>query len=174
MSGPDLFPVRYLERGMHSGYFYMLAGLLSFSMLGIFHKVADVTKCRPSAINALIYAWSLLFSILTVTMIQRAPLTAPPSVFWIGIPFGVSASIAILAFQAGIRHGDIATSWLAINLSSGIPTVASILIYGEPLISRKIIALLLIPVSMGLLWIDKRRADRAAITEPVAAAKETQ
>ena len=48
------------------------------------------------------------------------------------IPFGIAASIAILAFQAGVKHGNIATSWLAINLSAGIPTVASILIYDEP------------------------------------------
>lgn len=162
---------------MHSGHLYMIAGLLSFSLLGIFHKVADVKKCSPSAINALIYAWSLLFSIVTVILIQRGSVTAPISVFWIAIPFGVSASIAILAFQAGIRHGDIATSWLAINLSSGIPTVASILIYGEPMTTRKTIALLLIPVSMALLWMDKRRADVAAAkrsAQPAVAAKETQ
>jgi hypothetical protein len=81
-------------------------------------------------------------------------------VIWIAIPFGVSASIAILAFQAGIRHGDIATSWLAINLSAGIPTVASIMVYDEPLSLQKIIALVLIPVSMSLLWLDKRASDR--------------
>jgi EamA domain-containing membrane protein RarD len=146
---------------MKLGYLYMLAGLLSFSMLGIFHKIADVKRCRPSAVNALIYGWSLLFSLITVTLIQGVSVSAPSAVVWTGIPFGVFASIAILAFQAGIRHGDISTSWLAINLSSGIPTVASILIYGEPLTTRKTIALVMIPVSMTLLWIDKRRADRA-------------
>jgi EamA domain-containing membrane protein RarD len=148
---------------MKLAYIYMIAGLLSFSMLGVFHKVADVKKCRPAAVNALIYGWSLLFSILTVTLVRGSTLSAPADVIWTGMPFGVSASIAILAFQAGIRHGDIATSWLAINLSSGIPTVASILIYGEPLTTRKTIALLMIPVSMSLLWVDKRRADRARI-----------
>lgn len=155
----------------------MIAGLLSFSTLGVLHKVADVKDCRPAAVNALIYAWSLLFSIATVTMIQRTSVAAPVPVIWIAIPFGISASIAILAFQAGIRHGDIATSWLAINLSSGIPTVASILIYSEPLSLFKTIALLLIPVSMTLLWIDKRRSDRAPAepgpVEPATLQKES-
>jgi drug/metabolite transporter (DMT)-like permease len=145
---------------MDAAYLYMIAGLLSFSVLGIFHKVADVAKCRASAINALIYASSLLFSAMLVTFIYGQQLGAPARVFWIAIPFGVSASVAILAFQAGIRHGNIATSWLAINLSAAIPTVGSILIYSEPLTPRKAAALLMIPASMALLWIDKRRGER--------------
>lgn len=145
---------------MNTGYLFTLAGLLSFSTLGVLHKVADTKKCRPAAVNALIYGWSLLFSIITVILIQKSTPAAPLPVVWIALPFGVSASIAILAFQAGIRHGDIATSWLAINLSAGIPTIASIMIYSEPLNPQKIIALLLIPVSMTLLWIDKRESER--------------
>jgi drug/metabolite transporter (DMT)-like permease len=144
---------------MNPGYLYMLAALLSFSTLGVFHKLADVKKCRPAAVNALIYCWSLLFSLAVVTVIQQRTPAAPVPVVAIALPFGVSASIAILAFQAGIRHGNIATSWLAINLSAGIPTVASIMIYGETLTARKTLALLLIPVSMSLLWVDKRRAE---------------
>lgn len=143
---------------MNRAYVFMIAGLLSFSMLGVLHKIADVARCRPAAVNALIYTWSLLFAIAVVMFLQGDAIGAPAPVAWIAIPFGVSASIAILAFQAGIRHGDIATSWLAINLSSGIPTVASILVYGEALTTRKTIALLLIPVSMALLWVDKRRS----------------
>jgi EamA domain-containing membrane protein RarD len=146
---------------MSSGYIFMIAGLLSFSALGVFHKIADVKQCRPAAVNALIYTWSLLFAVGVVMFAQGGSVAAPLPVMAIAIPFGVSASIAILSFQAGIRHGDIATSWLAINLSSGIPTVASILIYGEALTTRKTIALLLIPVSMALLWVDKRRSEQA-------------
>lgn len=157
----------------------MIAALLSFSALGVFHKVADVKKCRPAAINALIYCWSVLFALLVVTAIQRSTPAVPSSVTFVALPFGVAASVAILAFQAGIRHGNIATSWLAINLSSGIPTVASILIYHEVLTLPKTIALLLIPVSMALLWVDKRRNDRRmarseAVSEEIEPAKEPQ
>jgi drug/metabolite transporter (DMT)-like permease len=159
---------------MNPGYVFMIAGTLCFSTLGIFHKVADVKRCRPAAVNALIYVWSLLFAIGVATFVSGHSLAAPIPVAAIAIPFGISASVAILAFQAGIRHGDIATSWLAINLSSGIPTAASILIYGETLTTRKTIALMLIPLSMALLWIDKRRSERAQRAREMAAVPTSQ
>jgi drug/metabolite transporter (DMT)-like permease len=143
---------------MTEGYLYTLLDLLGFSALGVFHKLADTFKCRPSSVNALLYGWSLVF--VAITLALKSGDWAPPGgVPALAIPFGISASIAILAFQAGIRHGDIATSWLAINLSSGIPTVASILIYHEPVGLKRAIALCLIPVSMALLWKDKRDAE---------------
>lgn len=142
---------------MTQAYIYTLIALLSFGALGVFHKLADTFHCRPSSVNALLYAWSLVFVAITLL---KPGWTAPGNVAALALPFGVSASIAILAFQAGIRHGDIATSWLAINLSSGVPTVASILIYHEPVGWKRAIALSLIPVSMALLWKDKRDAER--------------
>lgn len=143
---------------MTEGYLYTLLALLGFSALGVFHKLADTFRCRPSAVNALLYGWSLVFVAVTLAL-KPGAWSAPAGVTGLAIPFGISASIAILAFQAGIRHGDIATSWLAINLSSGIPTVASILIYHEPVGMKRAIALSLIPVSMALLWKDKRDAE---------------
>jgi drug/metabolite transporter (DMT)-like permease len=144
---------------MTEGLLYALLGLLGFSALGVFHKLADTLKCRPAPVNALLYGWSLVF--ITVSIVLRGgELQTPTGVATLAIPFGISASIAILAFQAGIRHGDIATSWLAINLSSGLPTIASILIYHEPVGLQRAIALSLIPVSMALLWKDKRDAER--------------
>jgi drug/metabolite transporter (DMT)-like permease len=144
---------------MNEGYLYTLLGLLAFSALGIFHKLADTLKCRPSPVNALMYGWSLVFVIVTITM-RGGEWHGPTGAWSLALPFGVSASIAILSFQAGIRYGDIATSWLAINLSSGLPTLASILIYHEPVGLKRAIALSLIPVSMALLWKDKRDAER--------------
>lgn len=136
-----------------------MIGLLSFSTLGIFHKLADRLKCRPAPVNALLYGWSLVF--LTVSIVVRGGgQQSTGEVAALALPFGVSASIAILAFQAGIRHGDIATSWLAINLSSGLPTLASILVYHEPVGTKRAIALCLIPLSMALLWKDKHDAER--------------
>jgi hypothetical protein len=164
---------------MNPGYLYTIAGLLSFSALGVFHKLADVKGCRPSAINALLYAWSTLFSFLIMTTFQGAHPAAPASVVSIAIPFGISASVAILALQAGIRHGNIATSWLAINLSSGIPTLASILVYHEAVSARKAFALVLIVLSMFLLWVDRskqerRRAAADAIADAACCEKEPQ
>jgi len=144
---------------MTQGYLYTLVALGAFGTLGIFHKLADTLRCRPSSVNAMLYAWSLVFTAIALA-ISPAGWNAPAGVAGLALPFGVSASVAILAFQAGIRHGDIATSWLAINLSSGVPTVASILIYHEPVGWKRGIALCLIPVSMALLWKDKYDAER--------------
>jgi drug/metabolite transporter (DMT)-like permease len=145
---------------MHDGRLYMLLGLLSFSALGVFHKLADVKHCRPDGINMMLYAWSTVFTGIMVTVWARQPLTPPLQVISIAIPFGISASIAILAFQIGIRYGNIATSWLAINLSAGIPAIASILLYGEQLNFKKGAALSLIVLSMALLWKDKAEAEK--------------
>ena len=144
---------------MDQGQFYLLAGLLSFSALGTFFKIADVKRCRPSAINALLYAWSVLIAIV-LTFMQTSSMRAPSSVPTIALPFGMAASVGILALQAGIRHGNISTSWLAINLSAFIPTLGSILLYHEPVGALKAIALLLIPLSMMLLWKDKKDTER--------------
>jgi drug/metabolite transporter (DMT)-like permease len=143
---------------MTEGYLYTLLALLAFGTLGVFHKLADTFQCRPSSVNALLYGWSLVFVTITLAM-KHGAWAVPSGVPSLAIPFGVSASVAILAFQAGIRHGDIATSWLAINLSSGVPTIASIVIYHEPVGWTRAIALCLIPVSMALLWKDKRDAE---------------
>jgi EamA domain-containing membrane protein RarD len=140
----------------------MLLGLLSFSLLGVLHKVADVKQSRPSAITALLYVWSLLLVLTFVVLRTESGPAAPAAVVTVALPFGVCAAIAILAFQAGVKHGNIATSWLAINLSSGIPTVASIIIYHEQLTPMKAVALSLIPVSMFLLWKDKKDAEQTA------------
>lgn len=75
------------------------------------------------------------------------------------VVFGVSSAIAILAFQEGIKYGPIATSWLIINLSSGVPTLGSIFIYHEEVNFRKAAALILVTVSMFLLWKDKKAAE---------------
>lgn len=144
---------------MTEGFIYALLGLLGFSALGVFHKLADTLNCRPAPVNALLYGWSLVFVTLLIVM-RGGKLHTPTSVATLAIPFGICASIAILAFQAGIRHGDIATSWLAINLSSGLPTIASIIVYDEPVGLVRAVALCLIPVSMALLWKDKRDAER--------------
>ncbi|MCC6262153.1 MAG: hypothetical protein IT169_01140 [Bryobacterales bacterium] len=144
---------------MTEGYLYTLFGLIGFGGLGIFHKLADTWDCRPAQVNALLYCWSLVFVVATM-LLQRQSWQAAADVPILAVPFGICASIAILAFQAGIRYGDIATSWLAINLSSGIPTLASILIYHEPVGWQRGLALCLIPVSMLLMWKDKLDAER--------------
>jgi len=146
---------------MAEGALYAGLALLAFSALGVCHKLADRLQCKPTAVNALLYGWSLVFSAMLLAM-KPAGWNAPGGVAGLAIPFGVTSSVAILAFQAGIRHGGIATGWLVMNLSSGLPTIASILIYHEPVGWKRAIALSLVPVSMALLWKDKRDTERGS------------
>jgi drug/metabolite transporter (DMT)-like permease len=157
---------------MNHAQLYLLSGLLSFSALGLFFKIADTKRCRPSAINMLLYAWSVLIA-ATLTWRQSGTAAAPLSVPAIALPFGMAASVAILALQAGIRYGNISTSWLAINLSAFVPTLGSILVYHEPVRALKVVALCLIPISMLLLWKDKLVAERTDSEDQNAGAAQT-
>jgi hypothetical protein len=132
---------------MHDGKLYMLLGLLGFSALCVFHKMADVKNCRPDAINMMLYAWSTIFTGTMVAFWTRQPLTPPLQVISIAIPFGISASIAILALQTGIRYGNIANQpfgghsgarldcdlWRATEHQKGARTFAYRALYGSPM-----------------------------------------
>lgn len=152
---------------MGIGFVYTLLALLSYSTLGLFHKLADVKGCRPSAITVLLYFSSLVYLLIGSFGALSAP-GAPVTAKLLGVPFGICSAIAILALQTALRFGNISTSWLAINLSAGVPAVASIVLYHEAISLRKTFALVLIAGAMVLLWRDR------AIEERLAATAETQ
>ena len=64
---------------MATGQIYMLLALLSFSMLGVLHKVADVQQSRPPTINGLLASSSLLFVFAFVMLGPLAALPRSPS-----------------------------------------------------------------------------------------------
>lgn len=140
---------------MSLGYMYMALALASFSLLGIFAKVADTKACRPSAIYALLFFWSLVLVSFFVVVFKHADFHAPASVHWIAVPFGISGALGGLAFQTGLRYGRISTSWLIINLSAAIPTLGSVVFYSEPISARRVGLLFMIGLSIFLLWKDK-------------------
>ncbi len=143
-----------------SGHLFLFLGLLSFGVLGVFHKLADVKDAEPKALTAVLYLSSLFFVLMSLLTTKHQDPIANSRVILTALPFGVAAGVAILAFQAGIRHGNITTSWLVINLSSAIPTILSIVIYKEQVTSIKAIALFLIPIAIGLLWKERINASR--------------
>jgi drug/metabolite transporter (DMT)-like permease len=143
-----------------SGHLFLLLGLLSFGVLGIFHKLADVKAAEPKALTAVLYVSSFLLALISSLVMKSGNPIGSQAVILTALPFGISAGIAILAFQAGIRHGDITTSWLVINLSSAIPTIMSVFLYNERVTRTKEIALLLIPIAIGLLWKERVASNR--------------
>jgi drug/metabolite transporter (DMT)-like permease len=147
---------------MSSGYTYLALGLGSFSLLGIFAKIADLKRCRPTALYVTVcFAAALLSAAAALAFGQNFSRT-PRIVVGIAIPFGALAALAGIAFQAGIRYGKLATSWLIINLSAAVPTIGSVLFFHEEMSVRHAAALCLMALSVVLLWKDKQADERKA------------
>ena len=145
---------------MGLGFVFMLGGLVAFSIMGVLHKLAEVRQCRPRMINVMLFGWSAALVCGVVALLPGSGLHVPGRVALIALPSGLGAAIAILTFQSGIKYGKIATSWLIINLSTGLPTAASIVFYGERVDVRKVAALGCMLASMLLLWRDKKDQER--------------
>lgn len=144
-------------------YLYLVMAVASLGMLGVLHKIADHRRCRPEAINVFLFLWA--GAILSSFCLLRGSglfLQTPPKALAVAALCGTLASVAILNFQHGIRYGRISTSWLIINLSTIVPTVLSILLYREIVSARRALSLILAMVALLLLWLDRRREERAA------------
>jgi drug/metabolite transporter (DMT)-like permease len=149
---------------MSYGYTYLAAGLASFSFLGIFAKIADLKRCRPTALYVVMCVSATLLSVAATVSSGQTFSYVPGIVIEIAIPFGALAALAGVAFQSGIRYGKLATSWLIINLSAAVPTIGSVLFYHEKMSTRHIVALSLMAISVVLLWKDKQDDERKAQT----------
>ena len=145
---------------MTTSYLFMAIGLLSFAAMGVIHKLGDRCGARPLpiALYALVTA-GLLSAVRVWWTHSLSTNSLPPRILLVALPFGASAGIALWFFQRGLRHGSIATSWLLINLSAGVPTVLSIVFYREPVGWKKALVLVLVVVSLLLLWWDRRARD---------------
>ena len=140
------------------GYLFIATSLLSFSGMGVIHKIGEKLQGDPLTIA--------FFAVLTGGVLSAAHSWAtgalsvhamPPAILLVGLPFGASAGLALWLFQTGLKYGRIATSWLLINLSAAVPTLLSITVYREHLGTRQVIALVLVVVSLMLLWWDRQR-----------------
>jgi drug/metabolite transporter (DMT)-like permease len=142
---------------MSSAFGFLVVGLLSFAAMGVIHKIGDRLEAEalPIALYAVVTA-GLLSAVVAVSTHTLSAHHLPQPILLIALPFGASAGLALWFFQKGLRYGRIATSWLMINLSAGIPTVLSIVVYREAIGWKKASALLLILAALLLLWWDRR------------------
>lgn len=144
-------------------YLFMAGGLVSFAAMGIIHKLGDRTAAHPLGLTVVAMATATLASFVYSLLFQENAIrTIPGIAILLAIPFGASAALGLWFFQQGLRHGRIATSWLLINLSAGIPTVLSILFYREPLTVRRVLVFGLVIISLVLLWWDRREKTGAS------------
>jgi len=158
-------------------YCFLIEALVSLGCLGILHKFADRQKCRPSAIGFLLFSCAATFVGIGYVIsghAQRAHSDIPHSLVFVAAVCGAFASLAILSFQAGLRQGDIATSWLIINLSTSVPTVLSILLYKERVGLRRGFSLTLAVLALVFLWWDWRWRKSTAIVAKECRQLETE
>jgi drug/metabolite transporter (DMT)-like permease len=155
-------------------YLHLLLAVGSLGTLGMLHKVADHRRCRPQAINLLLFLCASFMLGLTA-FIRSGPAAVfalPGRVLAIGAMCGMCAGLAILNFQHAVRFGKISTSWLLINLSMAVPTALSIVIYREQVTPKRGLSMTLTVAALVLLWIDRRQEERQANQPPVPDGKE--
>ncbi|MEW5979468.1 MAG: EamA family transporter [Acidobacteriota bacterium] len=135
------------------GYFLVFWSLFSYGVLGICHKWAERRRCRPQPLSAMLM-FSAFVGMNLFVLIGRG-YAIPARALYTALICGAIALCALWAFQEGLKHGKIATSWLIINLSAAIPTVGSIVIYHEPVSLKKVGILTLIVIAIVLVWRDR-------------------
>lgn len=134
------------------GYLLVFWSLFSYGALGICHKLAERSHCRPKVLAGMVFLSAFLG--MNAFVLRGSGYAIPRIPFYVAALCGALALCALWTFQAGLRHGKIATSWLIVNLSSVIPTIGSILIYHEGVNLRKIGIVALIFVAIVLVWKD--------------------
>jgi len=138
-------------------YLFMAGGLISFAGMGVIHKLGDRKGAHPLGLSLIAVGVASAASFLYAVFFQgNAFQTMPKIAMLIAIPFGASAAMGLWFFQKGLRYGRIATSWLLINLSAGVPTVLSMIFYREPLTLKKAAVFMLVIASLLLLWWNRR------------------
>ncbi len=135
------------------GYFLVFWSLFSYGILGICHKLAERKKCRPQPLAAMLMLSA--FVGMNAFVLWGTGYSIPSRARYTALLCGAIALCALWAFQEGLKHGKIATSWLIINLSSAIPTLGSILIYKEPINLKKAGILALIVIAIVMVWRDR-------------------
>ncbi|HEY1241415.1 MAG TPA: EamA family transporter [Bryobacteraceae bacterium] len=145
-------------------YVYLVMAVASLGMLGVFHKVADHRRCKPEAINFVLFlAAAIGMFAVSIGRFGAESMLHVTAVAWVtALVCGFLAAFATLNFQHGIRHGKISTSWLVINLSTALPTVLSIVIYHEAVSPRRALGLALAVLALVILWLERAREERAA------------
>ena len=141
---------------MTGGYLFLLGSLVGFSLLGILHKVADHPSCRPRMITMLLLLWGAVLTAAYTVAFDKHGLHMPVSVLGIGAAAGAAASLALFAFQASLRYGNISTIWLVLNLCVAVPLLISITVYGEKLTVARSVGVGMVFAAIVLMWWDKR------------------
>jgi multidrug transporter EmrE-like cation transporter len=99
----------------------------------------------------------LLCGWATLVMLVRSaglpsPLSLPLKAAAVAVACGICGAVAYYAFLFSIGFGKLSVGWLMMNISSAIPAVVSVFVYGEKLTLPKILALGLVLVSLYFIF----------------------
>ena len=146
---------------MNIGLLICFLGPISFGLLGCISKVAERKKCNSSALVLSLMAWSTLIMLARTGSLHsgfRIPFKAVAA----SVAFGIVGAVAFFAFQKSIEIGKVTAGWLAMNLSMGVPALASIWLYQERLTLLKLIAFALALLALLLLFWGRMLEEQSA------------
>ena len=141
---------------MNAGIILCFLGALSFGLSACVSKIADRQRCRPTALVVAVFGWAAAFMLVrTITLSTGFYLPGKATV--VAVVFGISAAVAILAFQTSIALGKVTVAWLVMNLSAGLPALVSIWAYREELTLLKGLAFVIALIALGCLFQGKKQ-----------------
>jgi drug/metabolite transporter (DMT)-like permease len=140
---------------MNFGIIVCFLGALSFGLAACVSKVADRQDCKPSALVVSLFGWAAAL-MLVRTFALGAGFHIPAKAVGVAVVLGVCAAVAFFAFQSSIALGKVTVGWLVMNLSAGVPAVASIWFYKERLTPLKCVAFAIALAALLCLFQGKR------------------
>jgi drug/metabolite transporter (DMT)-like permease len=146
---------------MNAGIILCFLGALSFGLCACVSKIADRQRCKPSALIVAVFGWAAAF-MLTRTLTLSTGFSLPGKATIVAVVFGISAAVAILAFQTSIAFGKVTVAWLVMNLSAGLPALVSIWLYREKLTLLKGCAFVIALIALACLFQGKRQETEEA------------
>jgi len=156
---------------MNSGILICFLGTLSFGLLGCASKAAERRNCQPSPLLLMVYVWATLVMLIRSAGLS-SPLSLPFKAYAVAVACGICSALAYYAFQLSIGFGQVAVGWLMMNVSSAVPAIVSIFVYGEKLTPLKILALSMVLVSLYFIFLG-RRSETKVETSATPAEKQT-
>lgn len=139
---------------------YLILALMSFAAMGVLHKLGDRLGAHPVLVAAIAMGVAGLLNGTRLALWGGESIRGVPAfVPLMALPFGASAGLALWLFQKALPHGRIATGWLIVNLSSAIPTVFSVLVFGDALGPWAAAGLALLATCLACLWGERREAE---------------
>jgi uncharacterized membrane protein len=137
------------------GVIYLVCSILAFGVLGVSYKLSGRLKCNSRQVNLSFFAVSVVAMLLYVVASGNLVLLKP-AILW-GSAMGLAAIVAVAAFREACAKGKLSTSWTILQLSLGIPAMASILYWHEIPSLRRCIGLALVLLAIVLFGLDMGR-----------------